>query len=486
MIDIQAKVHDKFSVEFKIAFLAQKRLDVSDFEMNTWLFIPNSLDINPLTYEKNHFYRDIKSYLRLVTPVYLLRNLARPDSRPFSLLRDVFQQLADHPDHTTAAAYESRLKLFAVVFKSALRDEVIHLQGNQIEADQAYLCREYVKNTRSITTTFRELRRVINVSTVAPELLNYYRFADEFISNVVEQHTYKLLKAISARPLPLFAPLREELEQLLREELAYKQAQGYLHVLHESPVKNRDFLFRAGLLKKYIEGELFLTARKKSNTFVAEQVLFSIAAGVAMIFATVVSFSFQKKYGNFTMPLFVALIVSYMLKDRIKDLMRYYFAHKLGGKYFDNKIQISRNGEPIGWSKEGFDFITDNKVPREVMELRNRSALLCAENRNVDEKIILYRKRVQMHSKQLTKDNGYPFPGIHDIIRFNLSEFMRKMDNPEVPLCSLNEQNEFCTTHGEKIYYLNFIMQFKYEEQLEYRRYRIVLNQLGIKKIETF
>ena len=486
MIEIQAKVHDKFSVEFKIGFRAKKRSEVSDFTMDTWIFIPNSMDINPLTYNKSHFYRDIKSYLRLITPVYLLRDIAQTDSLPFRSLEESFRNLASVHTRTAMAAYESQIKMFAAILKSALRDELTHLKQNKIEEDRTYLCREYIKNTRTIANAFRKLRRVINVSTVTEEELGYYCFTDEFISNLIEQHTYKLLNLLAKGFPPTYDLLKEELEEFLRDELAYKQEQGYLLVESKSRTHNRDFLYRAGLLKKYVESELFLTASKKSNTFVAEQVLYSLAAGVAMIFATVVSFSFQKKFGNFTMPLFVALVISYMLKDRIKDLMRYYFAHKVGGKFFDNKIRISRKNEPIGWSKEGFDFIAENKIPREIMEIRDRSALLNAENRNVDEKIILYRKRVRLNRKQLSKNNGYPIPGINDIIRFNVSEFMRKMDNPEIALGCMDESGAFMKTNGEKIYYLNFIMQFEYEEQYEYKRYRIMLNQLGIKKIERF
>jgi hypothetical protein len=40
------------------------------------------------------------------------------------------------------------------------------------------------------------------------------------------------------------------------------------------------------------------------------------------------------------MPFFVALVVSYMLKDRIKELGRYYFAHKLGKNYYDHKTKL--------------------------------------------------------------------------------------------------------------------------------------------------
>ena len=266
----------------------------------------------------------------------------------------------------------------------------------------------------------------------------------------------------------------------------YKWEKNYITVNTENKSNNQEFISRAGMLKKYIESDLYLIARKKRNTFLLEQILFSIAAGMSMVFATIVSFSFQQKYGNFTLPFFIALVISYMLKDRIKELMRFYFAHKLGSKFYDNKVQISIKSQQIGWSKEGFDFISDNKVPREVMELRGRSSLLEAENRRVDEKIILYRKRVQLGRKQLLNISAYPIPGIHDIIRFNVSEFIRKMDNPEVPIFGNDAEGNSIRVHGEKTYYLNFVIQCQYEEQLEYKRYRIMFNRLGIKKIETF
>ena len=106
----------------------------------------------------------------------------------------------------------------------------------------------------------------------------------------------------------------------------------------------------------------FLNAKKKREGIIAEQVYFSVAAGISMIFATAIAFSFQQRYGNFTMPFFVALVVSYMLKDRIKELFRYYFAHKHRSKYFDNKTTFGIGHNQIGWSREGFDFISQSNI----------------------------------------------------------------------------------------------------------------------------
>ena len=76
MITIQAKKHDNFSVEFKFGFEGNQEVGRGEFMVNSWIFVPNSLDINPQTYGKDQFYRDIKSNVRLITPVYLLRELS--------------------------------------------------------------------------------------------------------------------------------------------------------------------------------------------------------------------------------------------------------------------------------------------------------------------------------------------------------------------------------------------------------------------------
>ena len=72
MINIQAKIHDRFTIEFKVGFNADREQTVNKFSMSTWLFIPYSLDINASTYTKDLFYRDLRTNTRLITPIYLL------------------------------------------------------------------------------------------------------------------------------------------------------------------------------------------------------------------------------------------------------------------------------------------------------------------------------------------------------------------------------------------------------------------------------
>ncbi len=484
MIDIKAKVHDKFSIEFKVGFVVRRKVKQNDFIVNTWIFVPNSLDINPMSYNKKLFYTDVKSNVRLITPIFLLREIVSGNAIPLHNLENSFHAIASDPTRTSTREYEYQIKMFMAIIKSAIRDEILHISHNILKDDIEYLCKSYINNIRAITDKYRDLRKIINAPTISNGVLNYFFFGDEFMSNIIEYYTFRLIKRLENNSPDKYKEIIEELKTLIKSELHYKQNKGFVTIDRNSPNNNQEIIFRHGILKKYIESDLFLKSNKKKDGVWVEQVYYSIAAGISMIFATAIAFSFQLKFGNFTMPLFVALVVSYMLKDRIKDLMRYYFAHRLGTKYFDNKTTISIKDLPIGWSKEGVDFITDEKVPREVMKLRSRSPLLEAENRINDEKIILYRKRVRIDRDELEKDSKYTIAGINDIMRFHVNRFTQKMDNPKVPLYTIEDDNSISVIKGDKVYYLNIIMQLQYQEELDYKRFRVVFHRTGILKIE--
>ena len=196
MIEELVKIHDKFSVEIKLGFHARRKQKISDFAVNTWIFIPNSLDINRLTYQKSDFYRDLKSNIRLITPTYLLRDIAEKDKEPFALMEESFKEMASEPTRTRIAEYEYHIRMFVSIMKSALRENILHIQNNGISEDLEYLTKSYLANIRKISTNFRNLRRDINVPSISKELMNYYFFGDEFLSNLIEQQTFKLIEGL--------------------------------------------------------------------------------------------------------------------------------------------------------------------------------------------------------------------------------------------------------------------------------------------------
>jgi len=485
MIDIKAKKHDRFTVEFKLGYNVNQNIVQSDFVVNTWIFVPHSLDVNPSTYSKERFYRDILSHIRLITPVFLLNEIVEGDAVPLAYLENSFKKMVAEPNRHNNWEYEYHIKMFASIFKSSLRNQIYYIVKPLVEEERYHLVKKILLDVKLILERYRNLTKILNVPTVTNELFSYYQFGDEFISNIIQRQLFRLLNTLRDMFPELYNIYKHEIVTLLNNEIIYRKSKGYPVVDKESTNKNRNLIFRAGALKKYIESELFLNANKKRDGILIEQIYYSLAAGVSMIFATAIAFSFQREYGNFTIPLFVALVVSYMLKDRIKDLLRYYYAHKRKNKYFDNKTIIGINEKVIGMSREGFDFINESNVPKEIITLRDRTTLLEAENRNSEEKIILFRKIVQINRDELNTNSEYPVGGVNDILRFNLSSFLHKMDDPTTPLYVTSDNGEdYEEIQGIKIYYLNFLMQLKSSDSEEFKRYRIVFNRSGIKEIE--
>ena len=484
MISIQAKKHDDYSVEFKFGFNSKEDGVLDDFSVNAWMFVPNSLDINPENYGKKQFYRDIKSNVRLITPVYLMRDVAQDSSLPLTLLRQALEKIVSNPQPEDMDAYEYHLKMFAAIFKSALRDQAAHISNARSLESAGYLTDDYVNSTKLVLKKFRALYQIIDVPTVSDKTRGYFRLCDEFMSHVVEMRTIRLIRLIdSSSASEKCASARESFMDLIMGERDYKVSQGY-GVLSGDVDHDRRLVYHRGMLKKFIESELYIRLTKKKDGVAVEQLYYSIAAGAAMIFATAVAWYTQVRYGNITWPLFIVLVVSYMLKDRIKDLLRYYFAHKLGNKYFDKKASITIGRKKVGMIKEGFDFISESKTPEKVLAMREKSSSVDEEFRIFEEKILLYRKHVIIDDAALTANDNYPMRGINEIMRLHLTRFTHKMDNPSVPIDSIDENGNISSTSVQKIYHVNIIFQLQHDGDVKYHHFRISMTRKGVVSID--
>lgn len=486
MIDLSTKIHDKFTLEFKVGFnttQAIKPMKYSDYVMNTWIFVPNSLDINAAKYSKDDFYRDLKSGVRLITPSYGLHELANDDTLlPIQALTTNFNDLHAAPDDTQDLTHT--IKMYCAIAKSAFRDACFAIAEETDAAKRKASCLQYLDDGRMILERYRGLISQLTDDIATNRTRQVFAYGDEFLSNVLEKYTYRLRDAIRVNHPTEYPQFEEHFKKVLLDERSYREQKGYLSVKVDDEKGNEDFVFRASLLKKFSESDLYLNATKRKNTFLVEQILYSLAAGAAMVVATLSSFFFQQRYGNFTMPFLIALVISYMFKDRLKDWLRLFFAKRVSNKVFDTRTDFRIKGRYIGWSKDSVDFIDSDKILPEVMELRSRNALF-AEVSGKDEKVLLYRKKVQLWPSELAKASPYPLRGINDILRYNLTEYTRKMDNPSFPLSGTWEDNEYKPIEGKKVYHITFIIQCVYEGNVEYKRIVVRCDRDGIVNVKV-
>ena len=263
MISIQAKKHDNFSVEFKFGYNCIEDGVKDKFSVNAWIFVPNSLDINPENYGKKQFYRDIKSNVRLITPVYLLRDLAKDTSLPLVSLKKALQNVVSNSSATSFNAYEYQLKMFAAIFKSALREHVTHLASVRSIDTAEYLVDDYVNSTQNVLSKFRALYQIIDVPTVSDRTRNCFRMSDEFMSHMVTHRTTRLIKMMETlEQSERFPRIRQKFIDLILNQREYMSTMGY-GKLNGDPEHDRQLVFHHGMLKKYIESELYIKLDKK-------------------------------------------------------------------------------------------------------------------------------------------------------------------------------------------------------------------------------
>ena len=220
MITIQAKKHDNFSVEFKFGFVGGDDAPSHEFVVNSWIFVPNSLDINPQTYGKKQFYRDIKSNVRLITPVYSLADLADVNALPFCNLRSACEAVAERATAGTTANYESQIKMFAAIFKSAMRNHSIRIAGSNSVEEIAAMSEELARYAKEIVGEYRNIYRFVNVPRVEPKLRGYYLFGDEILTHFIDLQAFRVLKKIDKllAANPQLSSVREQIVALMRDE----------------------------------------------------------------------------------------------------------------------------------------------------------------------------------------------------------------------------------------------------------------------------
>ena len=488
MFSIKGDIHDRYTLEFKIGYSrSDENAEVSDFVMDTWLFLPDSMNINQGTYTKVNFYRDFRAMMRLLTPVFTLEEIANPKCLPLSRLKEWCSALAKEINTENEKAYEHQIKMFCSIARSAYRDEAIRISKLQDKNALRHDIDTMVKNTRLILLHYRAIPSETGINMLDTEHQKWFRLGDEWLCRTFELRTYHLLEALKKRLGDDYSEVTRSLGEFLDEQIDYEKKQQFIQPMEKEAVAhNRDYLHRGGQLKKYVESDLYLLAHTKSNTFVLQQILFMLAAGMSMVFATVISFSFQKTFGNFTMPLFIALVVSYMFKDRIKELMRFWFAQKLGSKLYDFKTKLALSGQPIGWIKRGMDFVSERKLPKEVRERRGRTSELETGYSALREQVIIFRQRLKMYGKKLATLSHYPLHGVNEILRINLREFLRHIDSSHVPIYINDGNSEFHEVQAEKVYYMHFIMRIRYENTESYHRFRVCLNRRGAISIEEY
>ena len=195
MLEIHGKIHDRYTLEFKVGYSRYSpSAAVSDFMMDTWIFIPDSLYINAKTYPKSNFYRDFRALVRLITPVYTLEEVADEEALPLSRLLMCCRELAEEPSEEHEKTYEHQIKMFGSITRSALRTVAVGLyRETEVNAFRVRLDGIVLLLAR-IMAAYREIPRKAGLDRVAFELRSRYDLGEEYLCRMVNMHLFRVME----------------------------------------------------------------------------------------------------------------------------------------------------------------------------------------------------------------------------------------------------------------------------------------------------
>ncbi len=484
-INERIKIHGSETFEISIGYLwdEDKKKHIS-YGVDCYYLIPQSLNINKRTFYKEEFYKDIKTNIRLVTPIYSLNKICKKTDSPYKDLTDCLDLFLKKNIDKKKITYQ--FKIFCNIYRSSLNMECNKIKKkmntHNIDKDLSTLH----DNVSYILAKYQELKEKINGNTKGEEIFETFNYGDNYLGMLTCEYLSKLLKSLENLPNIKDNKNYKLIIDLIQNEWNYQDSIGNRLASHKSENNNGIFLNKRALLKKYIESVLFLETVQKKDARMLKELLYGIAAGIAMIFATGIAFFFQKRYGNLTYPFFIALVLSYMAKDRIKELFRHYFSKLVKGHSYDFKTSIfSSEGEIIGSYEEGVDYINPKNIPKELNVLHRETLINEIARLHLKEEILLHKKRIKINkSKVKNLLNNYKVNGIKDIMRFNINRLTHKSDLFKIPLYTV-EEGELKHTHGVRLYNINILLAFTLDENKIYKKYRVIFNRKGIKKIES-
>lgn len=491
-------IRDKWQVELKSDFFPHPALASSEYVQEFYLFIPNSLQINSLTYTKNQFYHDQTNLIRYKTPEFTFRDILNVNNPRSPLTRIL--HLCEMPETSeNQTAISDELKLLGNVVRSALREQVKNLIAELVIERNEERSVGFSEHTMQLCMDIQQLRKAY--SQAQSLFLNewgnsaFFRnflYIDEFISAAITHYLTGLLENIRLSVNKHLVSVDSAICEVLINEKRITEAYVGSPAGISDPVDEREreqILYRKGLLNKFVLDALLLHTSRFTLEQRYQHWIGGIAAGVAMTIFFVLFVWLGRVFVINSQPFILFTVIIYILKDRIKEWIKtlsYHHAFKWFSD-FSTEIQPPDESYKLGVIKETFSFIDENQLSPDIRNARNKEFHEVLETFQRPEEVLFYKRTVEITNLQGREGRRH---GLNIIFRFNIHRFLRKASNPVEMYYTLDSKTKkLLSMRLPKVYHLDMIIKnfgssHTGQATTELKKLRIVIDKNGIKRIE--
>jgi hypothetical protein len=492
MIKYKSRItsHGKRQLELQMVYPLSRSEKRKLYEIDLYMFNPYQLGITRDRYGTARFLRDMRSYTRYEVALISLAKLADPAcevsplTRIFDMLkdasmaRDINEKAMLHELRGLSSMYHNQLIETRHVLVSMLKS------GAYTE-DVLESLAPFLRDMDIFRTRFHALRPLFVDPRLHEDSRIALAWADESISLATEKTLMRLYELF--RQTQGLATAATAVRERLEREQQHRQGHHYPIVTDASvQTANEYYLYRDGLLKKWMEAFMFMTCDPANTLTRFTQIVMGVAAGTAMGFAVIAAFFATRLFAVNSLPFAIIIILAYIVKDRIKEILRNAMIAclpKLVADQIHDLIDPANNVK-VGVTRSRVRFCAPGDVPEVVQQLRRLqgnpfTAMIPSEN------VIHFHKDVYIDSARFMSSHRR-LEALADIMRFKLDAWLENMDDPVSTLHRLNGDT-IENVPAQRVYHINLIVGLSEQGRdgsPTYFRYRLILTREGILRIE--
>lgn len=495
----RVSIHSHEEFEVKHEYNLKEMEENSSFKIECFIFVPSSLNFNNDTYEKEAFFRDLRDYIRFKTPRILIAELLSPGfvQSPLYQLNKLKEELQKGITVEKIHLAISELKTLGCILRARLRDYNKDMHNFLKNVKITDISEDLENASDKIFLVLKRLRELKEDYKghfpTQKELIRYFQLTDEFLTNLIEFELIKLIIELTGSygHEIIADDIKKKIKDAFDQDKDYRKRNCFrLH--YQKSLKDKErYLYYMSQYKKALASVLYLKIKRGKPQNQPIHFIGGAAAFLASVFSFITMVWISKKFAMDTAFFILFASISYVFKDRIKEVVKLLVNPKLLSRFPDFDTTIFLQSDPpvkVGNLREKVIFIDKDKLDSTVLSIREetiRSEHLYGE---IKENILLYQKEINFDINTIQKLNMRTVD-IVDISRYNIAMLMKSMNEPDEEIYYYDsEEKKLTQTTGSRCYFINLI--FKYtsyhqkKERFHFERYRVIVKKSGIEEIE--
>lgn len=486
----ELRSHGVNQIEIKTRYPLRNRRKTR-YEMDVYIVTPHQLGLDKDRYGTAAFYQDLKDNTRYTINEIPLEALISRDGE-FSPLARIYAVLAEEKPLTDAEHQEVLFELksltnyFSTQVKYTYRKFLREFRKQtRTPAELGHMMSDHLEGINQFIEAFRRLFPEFQFAKVAPSLYQALVWSDESISLTAERMVLNYYLLI--HEIPEYAAQRKAAAAGVEREKKHRSQQKYISADIDGDTLGQERgIERESLLKKWAQSVLYLTNRDSKVDKGIAHVFAGTAAAVAMSIAVLLTFFADTWFSEYTLPWALVIVVSYILKDRIKEIARGVFASLAPRLISDRteKLVDQRKDETVGKSRRLVTFQREHELPEEIRKVMDERKNALAGTQP-EGNVIWLKKTLSLKSGQLLREHSR-VNSVTEIIRLTLDSFLELMDSPLKGICRLKDSGELEQIPGNRVYHCDIFVSLSDTTQNQVRVfwYDVVLTQKGLLRIE--